>query len=189
VRVNVGELLADRYAIRVLAFRERLDPPAEELTLPHPLAGELVLSGTGQTVCLTGEIRTIVGLVCGACLARFEQPLEVAVNEEFYRPDAAATALREELEPQDFFLPIEPGDVIDVTEVVRQNLILALPIAPRCREDCRGLCPQCGADRNRARCACEAREIDPRLAPLQQWAPPEPSRGTRSRRGRGSQGP
>ncbi len=175
MRVNVGELLADRHAVRVLAFSERLEPPAEEVTLPRPVEGELVLSGTGRTICLTGRVRTVVGLACGACLARFEQPLEVTVSEEFYRPGPEAKALREELEPEDFLVPVEPGEVIDVTEAVRQNLILALPIAPRCREDCRGLCPRCGADLNRGACGCEEREVDPRLAPLKQW--PAPGRG------------
>ncbi len=176
MRVNVGELLADRHAIRVLAFSERMEPPAEEVTLPGLVEGELVLSGTGRTVCVTGQVRTVVGLVCGACLSRFEQPLEVAVSEEFYRPEPEATEpSREALEPEDFLLPVEPEDVIDVTEVVRQNVILALPIAARCREDCRGLCPRCGADRNSGACGCEDREFDPRLAPLKQWS----SRGQR----------
>lgn len=186
MRVNVGELLADRHAIRVLVFSERLEPPVEEVTLPSPVQGELVLSGTGRTVCLTGQVHTLIGLVCGACLARFEQPLEVAVSEEFTRPDPEAKAPREELAPEDFLLPVESGDVIDVTEAVRQNLILALPIAPRCREDCRGLCPRCGADRNRGGCGCEEREIDPRLAPLQRWS--SPGRSSRSGRSRSGQG-
>lgn len=55
---------------------------------------------------------------------------------------------------------------IDVTDVVRQNVLLALPLAPRCRDDCRGLCPRCGADRNQVDCGCEDDDIDPRLAPL-----------------------
>lgn len=171
MRVNVGDLLADRYAVRVLPFSERMAPPADDITLPAPVEGELMLSSSDRTVCLTGQVRTVVGLVCGACLAKFEQPLVVPVSEEFRRPGGnEPAAAPEALEPEDFLVPVEPGDIIDVTEVVRQNLILALPIAPRCREDCRGLCPRCGADRNRGACACGEQEIDPRLEPLKQWS-------------------
>ncbi len=191
MRVNVGELLADRHAVRLLSFCERLEPPADDVALPGAVEGELVLSSTGRTICLTGQVRTVVGLVCGACLTRFEQPLEAPVSEEFCRPGPTAEAAHgtgcgggtghggpahEDLAPEDFLVPVEPGDIIDVTEVVRQNLILALPIAPRCREDCRGLCPRCGADRNRTVCGCTDVESDPRLRPLERWS---------SRRGQG----
>jgi uncharacterized protein len=171
MRVNVGELLADRHATRVFSFSERMEPPGEEIALPGLVEGEIVLSGTGRTVVLTGQVRTVVGLVCGSCLVRFEQPLAVAVTEEFRRPGPEEEERsREELQSEDFLLAVEPGDMIDVTEVVRQNIALALPIAPRCHEDCRGLCPHCGADRNRVACGCAHAEIDPRLAPLAQWA-------------------
>lgn len=177
VRVNVGELLADRHAVRVLRFSERMEPPTDEVTLAAPVVGELELRGTGRTVVLKGKVRTVAGLVCGACLAGFEQALEVPISEEFHRPDAAAPgAVKEELETEDFLVPVEPGDVINVSEVIRQNLILVLPIAPRCREDCRGLCQRCGADLNRGPCTCEARETDPRLQMLEQWSSKKPRR-------------
>ncbi len=174
MRVNVGELLADRHAVRVLPFSEHMASPADDVTLEAPVEGELVLSSTGRTVCLTGQVRAVAGLTCGACLARFEQPLDIPVSEEFRRPGGGLAPAQEELQSEDFLMLVEPGDIIDVTEVVRQNLILALPIAPRCREDCRGLCPRCGADLNRGPCACEGREIDPRLQPLRRWSPGEP---------------
>ncbi len=177
MRVNVGELLADRHAVRVLAYHERLELPAEEVTLAAPVEGLLTVHGTGQSVVLTGQVRAVVGLVCGTCLAPYELPLEVPVAEEFCppRPQAAEPG-REAIDPDDFLVPLEPGDVLDVTEVVRQNVMLALPIAPRCSPHCRGLCPRCGADRNRVACGCEERDVDPRLAPLERWASGESER-------------
>ena len=58
------------------------------------------------------------------------------------------------------------GDIVDLEPLVREQFVLAVPFAPLCREDCLGLCPQCGADRNVAPCSCEA-PIDPRFAALQ----------------------
>ncbi len=178
MRVNVGELLADPHAIRVLPFSERLEPPAEDVTLPGPVQGQFTLAGTGRSVLLRGQVRAVVGLVCGTCLAPYEESLEVTVGDEFCRAAAGPGGVgREELAPEDFRAPLEPGDVLDVTEVVRQHLALALPIAPRCSPDCRGLCPRCGADRNRTACTCEDEEADPRLEPLRRWASGGPLRG------------
>ncbi len=156
MRVNVGELLADRRAVRVVAFSERIESPGEDTTLLDPVRGELVLTGTGRSVSLTGRVRTALSLVCGACLRPYRQPLEFAVDEEFGRSPVPAGASRGKtvLGPEDFVVPIGPDGMVDLTEVVRQHLVLAIPIAPRCREWCRGLCAQCGADLNLGPCTC-----------------------------------
>ena len=86
----------------------------------------------------------------------------------------------------DFVVPVGPDGLIDLSEVVRQHLVLALPFAPRCREDCRGLCPSCGADLNIGPCACPKAEADPRLQILRQWAPDR--RSPASGKGRASWG-
>lgn len=175
MRVNVGELLADRRAVRTVAFSERFESPAEDIALVAPVAGELSLISTGRTVCLTGRVHTVLSLVCGACLRLFQQPLEFVVDEEFGRvpaqPDAGSTRGETALGPADFVVPVGPDEMVNLSEVVRQQLVLALPIAPRCREGCQGLCPSCGADLNIGRCACSHDDVDPRLQALQQWPP------------------
>ena len=57
-------------------------------------------------------------------------------------------------------------DVIDLGEVMREQFFLALPMKPLCRPDCKGLCPICGANRNRQQCECREEWVDPRLAGL-----------------------
>jgi len=168
--VNVGELLADRHAVRLLAFSEHLEPPAEDVLLPEPVVGEITLAGTGRTVRLTGQVHAVATLACGACLRRFREPLSIELSEEFCRPAASVeTGDETESASGDSLASLEPGDVIDLTEVVRQHLVVLLPIAPRCREDCRGLCPRCGADLNAGPCGCDLREGDPRLEGLRRW--------------------
>ena len=180
MRITVTDFLDDREAARELRFSERFEPPTDDVRLPDPVEGTFVLRGSGGTVRLTGRARTVADVVCGACLARYALPLEITVDEEFSRAVPAVETNREELGPEDFLTHLEPGDVLNVSEIVRQHLALALPIAPRCREDCRGLCPQCGADLNTGDCGCDARMVDPRLEPLKQWsaAPPGPAGGS-----------
>jgi uncharacterized protein len=57
------------------------------------------------------------------------------------------------------------GERVDLEPLFREQFVLAVPFAPLCAETCKGLCPQCGIDRNAASCACEA-PVDPRLAAL-----------------------
>jgi uncharacterized protein len=57
------------------------------------------------------------------------------------------------------------GEKVDLEPLFREQFVLAIPFAPLCSETCKGLCPQCGIDRNLETCACEA-PIDPRLAAL-----------------------
>ena len=64
---------------------------------------------------------------------------------------------------------IYESDLLDITEPVRESLLLAVPLQALCREDCRGLCPVCGADRNEGDCGCDTTSVDPRLAALKQF--------------------
>lgn len=63
--------------------------------------------------------------------------------------------------------PIE-DDQIDLVPLIREALLLKIPFAPICQEDCKGLCPVCGGDRNEAACDCQEKEIDPRWSKLHQ---------------------
>jgi uncharacterized protein len=64
------------------------------------------------------------------------------------------------------------GDLVDLGPMIREAVVLELPLAPLCREDCRGLCVQCGQDLNEALCACEA-PVDPRWASLEALRQPD----------------
>ncbi|HEV2283321.1 MAG TPA: DUF177 domain-containing protein [bacterium] len=168
----MAELLADRDGVRVLAFAEQLSAPSEDTAFAEPVTGEITLTGAAGGVSLRGRVRTVARCVCGACLRRFELPIAVDVTEEFgprgERPEAIGE--EHELTAGDFLVPVEAGDTIDVTEVVRQHVLLALPLAPRCRDDCPGLCPRCGADLNDGPCGCDPHEVDPRLEALRRWS-------------------
>ncbi len=172
VRVNVSELLADRDGVRVLAFAEPLSAPSEDVAFAEPVAGEIRLTGTAGGVSLRGRVQAVATCTCGACLRRFQLPLSVNVAEEFGPRGTESEAKdpgERELTAGDFLVPVEQGDTIDVTEVVRQHVLLALPLAPRCRDGCPGLCPRCGADLNNGPCGCAADEVDPRLEALRRW--------------------
>ena len=84
---------------------------------------------------------------CGRCLTDVEQRVEADIDAYFTDDPEAAD------EPQRYPLP-GAGSSLDLVPVVREELILAVPLFPLCREDCAGLCPDCGADLNRGPCEC-----------------------------------
>jgi uncharacterized protein len=95
--------------------------------------------------------------ICRRCAVPVSGVLSVKVRERFGDPAGGATA------DEDFYPIVD--DHIDLGPLVRDAIVLELPMAPLCREDCAGLCPQCGADRNEAPCGCVA-PTDPRWANL-----------------------
>jgi uncharacterized protein len=75
---------------------------------------------------------------------------------------------RELTENEVGLIPFE-GDTIDLHDAIEQELVMALPLHPLCREECAGLCPVCGVDLNRQRCACTPPQLHGALAALRNF--------------------
>ncbi|OYD06441.1 YceD family protein [Paludifilum halophilum] len=114
-----------------------------------------------------GKQSTTAEFRCSRCLTSFEQKLTMDWYELFSDEEQRAQADSEEERDEEIhFAP--PDQPLDLTPYIREALLLRLPFAPLCREDCRGLCPECGVDRNVDTCQCRTERIDPRLAKLEE---------------------
>ena len=165
MRIDVAALEAGQ--VVHAAFSETIDSKTEDVLFDVPAAGDLQITRDRTTVRLRGMVESSTPLSCGRCLTPFRLPLRAYLDEEFLvDPGASSTPEQRELKDEDFIHPLGPELILDVTEVVRQHLLLELPMIPLCRPDCRGLCPQCGANWNETTCSHRALDIDPRLAPL-----------------------
>jgi uncharacterized protein len=124
-------------------------------------------SRRGQQVRLRGTIRTEVEILCDRCAAPERAPLAVEFDTSFIPQEVeAAKDENVELSPEDLLLSAYDGEAIDLDELVREQVLLALPSRHLCKEDCKGLCPKCGTDLNAGSCSCEQGEIDPRWSAL-----------------------
>jgi uncharacterized protein len=121
----------------------------------------------GEEVRLRGEISGEVELLCDRCAAPERRPLAVEFDTAFI-PQAveAVKAENVELLKEDLVLSAYEGNAVDLDELVREQIVLALPSRHLCREDCKGLCQKCGADLNAGDCSCAQVETDPRWAAL-----------------------
>jgi uncharacterized protein len=173
MQFNVAQLV--RGAIgqrREYELNEDLSTLDGELRLVEPLTGAIQLTRTSQGILVTGRCETAVELTCDRCLETFVQGITVELEEEFYPSvDPGETPLDEvsEEDREDEALRIDEHHTLDLSEVMRQNLLLVVPVHPICRPDCQGLCPQCGESRNEGLCHCPPDTIDPRWASLQAW--------------------
>jgi uncharacterized protein len=132
--------------------------------------GEVHLRGrivrNGRVANLAGRLDAKVRLSCARCL----EPFDVTVGGEF-----ALRLIADEPGPEAGRVPDADGDEalfhapegrVDLREIATEQIYLSLPMKPVCREDCKGLCPACGANRNVDECGCPQEPEDPRLAPL-----------------------
>jgi uncharacterized protein len=114
-----------------------------------PLELDLRLESLASGIVASGRIRGRWVADCSRCLTPIEQEFDLRLREVF-----------EEDPVEDETYPLH-NDEIDLDQPVRDLVVPDLPIVPLCDPECRGLCPQCGADRNDAPCSCEERS-DPR---------------------------
>lgn len=111
---------------------------------------------------VTGKLFTQATYLCSRCLKEFALPLQAQWNLDYTRNKQVAMKAAEK------DVRLFEGDELQLDPMVREALLLAIPYAPVCQEDCKGLCPVCGADQNETGCECQDRTIDPRWSKLQQ---------------------
>lgn len=163
IRINVAEIKKRLVGSKMFAYEltpDELDITDTDLNVTAPIQLEGVVENAGDVILLKADVKTEIERTCGRCLKVFTEPLAAQVVEKFYPAGA------ENIENDAF---IYESDLLDITEPVRESLLLAVPLQSLCREDCRGLCPVCGADRNEGDCGCDATTVDPRLAALKQF--------------------
>jgi len=121
-----------------------------------------------KDIRLRGKLSAGLEMQCARCL----EPVPQNVSREFellYRP-LGADAGRDELSVTDAEAEIGyyQGEGILLEDVLREQVLLALPLKVTCREDCKGLCPHCGKNLNEEQCSCEVPMEDPRWAALKE---------------------
>jgi uncharacterized protein len=178
--LKVADLVGRPGASRPLALEfdapEDLDLPLAEVSGRLRLAG--VLESVVEGLLIRGVVHATLELACARCLSEFREHLSVPVVELFTDPQLNPQ-LSESFRSRGGDREVEPGyeirdQRIDLDTLLRDTLVPAVPLQPRCRPNCRGLCPLCGQNRNEAECACHEEVSDSRWAALQTLRlPPE----------------
>ncbi len=128
--------------------------------------GEVNLLRTQRSILVRGKLSTEVELSCSRCLSPFRYPLTLNLEEEYSPTVDAASGVPLPLPEDASTFTIDEHHILDLTEAVRQYTLLAIAMKPLCRQDCAGLCPNCGKNLNLGNCNCPAPGIDPRWSEL-----------------------
>lgn len=168
---NVAQLMKEgtgavrNYEIEASLAREFDD---EDLKIVAPLLGQVRFLRTGSHLLATGVLETKIEKSCGRCLTSFTGPVRLELEEEFFPTLDVITgtviAQSPEVEAANL---IDEQHLLDLSEVVRQELLVESDDLLYCRPDCKGLCPHCGQDLNVGSCNCQNEVVDPRWAGLQ----------------------
>ena len=170
-----------------LQFREPVKrfPALAELTengdirFSGPLSASLRITPGKDLFFVEGQVAIDAEISCCRCLAPLQQSLAETFSLTYTAdlphgdgPDPAKDAPLE-LTAEDMGMALIRAGRIDLAAALQEAVIMALPMQPLCRKDCKGLCPNCGVDLNCEKCACAGPAPDPRLAALAQLKIPK----------------
>ena len=154
-------------------FEETLAPGQLNFELEDvKQAGSLSAAGTAglvtgsEEVQISGNLHVEMTGVCDRCL----EPLSLPVASEFdlsYIPAGDAGGKPEaEIRTNETVVGYYHGNGLELNDVLREQVLLSIPMQKLCREDCLGICPHCGQNRNTAICACRVEAVDDRWSAL-----------------------
>ena len=145
---------------------EALGSGDEAYTVVTPVSLVFDIHKDKDTFHLVGRVKTTLGLPCSRCL----EPFTIDVDAPFdlrYQPHAEAQGPSErEVAAGDMDTAFYENDEIDLGQLMGEQFYLSLPMKPLCKDDCKGLCSNCGTNLNKATCDCKIQWEDPRLAAL-----------------------
>lgn len=146
---------------------EFLDPKLKQAE-PLQASGkvELVTGALGE-IRVKGQVKVPIQAECDRCLEAAEFPIDSSF-ELYYRPVAEGYGEEKALDPGEAEMGFYEGDGLELNDVLREFVLLALPMQKLCRENCKGICPVCGQNRNQKECQCQTAATDDRWAALKE---------------------
>ena len=166
MRIELANLEGGKAEFTNVYQPAELDLGDERVKLCGPTSVTGKIRHAGTEVFVSGHVDSCAQVDCDRCLKTIELPLSSDFTLEYVADSAYGDNRNLELTEEQMALSVLEGDAIDVDEVTKEQILLAVPTRSLCNDDCKGFCPTCGADKNAGECGCEAKEIDPRWAAL-----------------------
>jgi uncharacterized protein len=136
-----------------------------EYEIVGPISVEVSVYRAGTDIFFEGTLRAHARTACARCAEEFdieaEHPFRFVLA-----PKSVGFGEETGLRIEDMEFSLYEGEEIDLSPLIREQLLLSLPTRPLCREDCRGLCPHCGINLSRGTCGCKEERLAPQFAAL-----------------------
>lgn len=164
--IELANVPIRRKAIDRTFTPDEIDLDADDAVLAGPITFSGETEKVDDRVHVRGNVSAAAEVACIRCLEPVLKNLDISFDDAYVGEEAEATEDEIALDQEDLDVAIAIDGKIDLAEVVREQLLLALSDQVHCRDDCRGLCPKCGGNRNLLDCKCIENEIDPRWSAL-----------------------
>lgn len=146
----------------------------EIVTIPdvgtQPVRGQVRLVRTDRGILAQAGLELAVEIRCSRCLSLFGFPVYLRIEEVYFPTVDIHSGRYLPLPDEPGAFTIDENHILDLSETLRQYVLLAMPMKPLCRSDCAGLCTQCGQNLNVSPCQCPSQPHDPRWALLEKLA-------------------
>ncbi len=164
VKIVVSEIPEEGFSLPITA--EPLDREAlAGILFDREPSGDAFLERVGRDVLIRARFSAVLRLECSRCLESVAFPLDLEFRHVVRPYDRSVESVKElELHAEDLDCGFYENDVFEFNRIVEEQIVLSLPMKPLCRDDCRGLCPRCGANRNEGECGCSTGE---RVSPFE----------------------
>lgn len=165
MKLDLRQIKPEGVELKFSEISQDLELTQVGFEFPEPIDVELFVAKTGDEVIVQGKISTMVEMECARCLDVFEMDINPKVQFVIQLLDVKES---QHSDDDDFvILPKTSGDY-DISDRIREAILLELPLKPLCSEDCRGLCPMCGVNLNETDCDCTPDKTDERWDSLKQ---------------------
>lgn len=145
---------------------DELGPFDERVNLVEPVTVNGKVRLAGAEVFVNGHIETRAQVECDRCLKLVDIPVKADFDLQYITGAEYESSAAVELTEEALSVSVFDGETIDVDEIVKEQILLAVPTRMLCQPDCKGICHVCGIDKNTSGCECETKEVDPRWAAL-----------------------
>lgn len=166
--VDLADLGTDFLSLGGKFMPGDIDFSGDDVRQAGPLDWSLSVELKGGGARLVGQLRTAIRLACVRCVEPIDRELRREFDLFFEAREAELFSGNEEveLEDADTSTAFLAGTELLLDEVVHEQVVLAVPMKPLCKEDCKGLCSTCGMNLNDGECDCQRRRVNPAFAPL-----------------------
>ena len=170
VKLRVDNIMADAKEISFSEPEAEINRalgrgPIREYRLEGPVSVAMTYYRAGAELFFHGEFTAATVARCARCAEEFNAPSGRSFNYVL-APRSIGDDSKGGLRTEDLEFSLYDGQEVDLTPLICEQMLLALPTRPLCREECRGLCPRCGANLNERDCGCSIESADARLAVL-----------------------
>jgi len=165
MKVDLRSITAEGCELSYSGISDELELFADGFNFPQPIEVTLTATKSGDEILLQGLAASKVEMECARCLELFE--MEISARMQFVIQLLDINGPQPSEDDDFVILPKTTGEY-DISQRIRESILLELPLKPLCSESCRGLCPMCGANLNETECDCAPDKTDERWDSLKQ---------------------